>query len=276
MSVILNNARVRSWHNPTFGDAGGNDRFVPAFAANEQKNRAPLQSEIRPSRIIPCLPVATGNHPSWKSSVGSVRVVEISDRSSRGTALLPVGDRIGDPAIDGRFVPASAVDADRYLPGERPLRDLAIESGTGKPGAGQNGLHTNDTIRIVHGAVLSIHGAAHAPKGQHRAAPFARQEGRTDQLGALGFRTANAGGLWRSVAEQGGNRRRASHAKWTAQIFSHRVPRTQPSTFPEVAIRATGQIVQVDSFMAIPPNREGLAADDQPASNDPASQGGRH
>ena len=117
--------------------------------------------------MIPCLPVAIGNHPCWKSPIGRVRVVEISDQSSRGAALLPVGDRIGDPAIDGRFVPASAVDADRYLPGERPLRDLAIEGGTGKPSASQNGLHTNDTIRIVHGAVLSIHAAAHTPKDQH-------------------------------------------------------------------------------------------------------------
>ena len=51
-------------------------------------------------------------------------------------------------------MPASAVDADRQLPGERPVRDLAVEGGTGKSGAQQHRLEADDFFRVGHGALL--------------------------------------------------------------------------------------------------------------------------
>jgi len=198
------------------------------------------------------------------------------NRSPCGTVLLPVGGRIGDPAIDGRFVPARAVDADRYLPGERPLGDLAIEGGTGKPGAGQNGLHTDDAIRIIHGAILSSSCCCTYPQRSASGGSVPSARGLNGSLRSIGVGDGDAGGLWRSVAEQGGNWRRTNHAMWLDQIFSHRVPRTRRSAFRGAAIHATGRLVQVDSFIAFSPVRGGLLAGDQPASNDPSPQGGRH
>lgn len=61
-----------------------------------------------------------------------------------------IGGGIGDPALDGRFMPASAVDADRHLPGECPVRDLAVEGGAGKAGAGQHGLETDNPFMVGH------------------------------------------------------------------------------------------------------------------------------
>lgn len=51
-------------------------------------------------------------------------------------------------------MPASAVDADRQLPGERPVRDLAVEGGTGKSGAQQHRLEADDFFTLGHGALL--------------------------------------------------------------------------------------------------------------------------
>jgi len=128
-------------------------------------------------------------------------------------------------------VPASAVDADRYLPGERPFRDLAIKGGTGKPGAGQNGLHTDDTIRIVHGAVLSSSSCCTRPQRSASGGSVTSARGLNGSLRIVGVLRGDAGGLWRSVAEQGGNWRRTNHAMGPDQIFSHRVPRTRRSAF---------------------------------------------
>lgn len=48
-------------------------------------------------------------------------------------------------------MPAGAVDADRHLARERAFADLAVEGGTGKPGAGQHGLETDNPFFVTHG-----------------------------------------------------------------------------------------------------------------------------
>ena len=64
---------------------------------------------------------------------------------------LPPSDRVGDPAIDVGFLPASAIDADLDLGGKRAFGDLAIDGGPRQAGAGKNGLQANDTIWLTHG-----------------------------------------------------------------------------------------------------------------------------
>jgi len=69
--------------------------------------------------------------------------------------MLPPSDRVGDPAIDVGFLPASAIGADLDLCGKGAFGDLAIDGGSGQPGAGENGLLTDDTVRLAHGCAAS-------------------------------------------------------------------------------------------------------------------------
>src|SRR5690606_10328803 len=69
-------------------------------------------------------------------------------------ARLPSG-RIGDPAVNVGFMPSCAVDADPELGRERALGDLAVDGGPGQPGAGKNGLQTDDTVWLTHGCAAS-------------------------------------------------------------------------------------------------------------------------
>ena len=68
----------------------------------------------------------------------------------RIVVVRPVSGGIGDPAIDGGLMPASAMDADWHLPGECPFRDLAVNGGPGKAGAVENGFEANDPIGVGH------------------------------------------------------------------------------------------------------------------------------
>ena len=62
----------------------------------------------------------------------------------------PIGRRIGNPAVDLRFTPASAVNADRYLRRERPFGDLAIDSRARQSGAMKDGFEADDTVWFWH------------------------------------------------------------------------------------------------------------------------------
>jgi hypothetical protein len=77
----------------------------------------------------------------------SVIEVELASR-------LPC-DRIGDPAIDVGFPPASAVDADLDPRRKRALGDLAVDGRPGQAGAGENGFHADDTVWCEHGCAAS-------------------------------------------------------------------------------------------------------------------------
>lgn len=48
-------------------------------------------------------------------------------------------------------MPACAVGADLELSRERAFGDLAIDSGSGQPGSGENGFQAYDAIRFAHG-----------------------------------------------------------------------------------------------------------------------------
>jgi hypothetical protein len=80
--------------------------------------------------------------------------------------FFPKADRIGDPAIDGGFVPARAVDADLDLRRERALGHLAIERRAGEAGAGEHGLDPDDFVIGIHGDVLPFCDSQWRPKGQ--------------------------------------------------------------------------------------------------------------
>jgi hypothetical protein len=66
--------------------------------------------------------------------------------------LFAIAIRIGNPAIDGGFMPAGAVDADPDLTGKRALCDFSIEGGSGKAGALQDSAQADDTIGFWHGS----------------------------------------------------------------------------------------------------------------------------
>lgn len=66
--------------------------------------------------------------------------------------MRPIPRRIGDPPVDGGFVPTCAVDADLDLSWKRTFGDLAVEGRTRQPGASKYGLEADDPIRVGHGA----------------------------------------------------------------------------------------------------------------------------
>lgn len=59
---------------------------------------------------------------------------------------------IGNPAIDGRLVPARAVDAYLDLRRERAFGDLTIDGGARKAGAVEHGPEADDAFGIGHWA----------------------------------------------------------------------------------------------------------------------------
>nr|MEC6698603.1 hypothetical protein [Sphingobium sp. SJ10-10] len=84
---------------------------------------------------------------------------------------------------------------------------------------------------------------------------------------------AGFGGPWRNRVEIGVG---LAARNGRRRFFPTATQGHSAQRFAGAAFHATGRLAQVDSFMATPPNYEGLPASDQPASNDPASQGGRH
>lgn len=113
------------------------DRFSPCAS---KKNNGELSPAVRP--------VSKASRGSSPTNIG--KGDGFCHRSTRCASLFPIAPWIGDPAIDGGFVPTRAMDADRHLPGKAALRDLAVEGGTGKPGTGKNGFQTNDAFGIGH------------------------------------------------------------------------------------------------------------------------------
>jgi len=61
------------------------------------------------------------------------------------------GDGICDPAVNVGFPPASTVDADPELGGERALGDLAVNGRPGQPAPGEDGFQADDTLWRGHG-----------------------------------------------------------------------------------------------------------------------------
>lgn len=68
--------------------------------------------------------------------------------------ILPIAYRISDPAVDGGFPPARAVDADLDLRRESPFIDLAIEGCTRQSSASEHGLDADNSISVMHGNLL--------------------------------------------------------------------------------------------------------------------------
>jgi hypothetical protein len=64
--------------------------------------------------------------------------------------LGAIAGGIGDPAIDGGFMPTCAIDADWHLARECAFGDLAIERRAGQAGAGKHGLYTDDPFSVGH------------------------------------------------------------------------------------------------------------------------------
>src|SRR5271166_4056588 len=81
---------------------------------------------------------------------------------------------VGDPAIEVRFPPAGAVDADPDLGRERTLGDLAIDSGPGQAGPGEDGVQADDTVWCGHGCAGSCQLSLTAPD-THRTSAYARK-----------------------------------------------------------------------------------------------------
>jgi len=61
-----------------------------------------------------------------------------------------IGRRIGNPAIDFSFAPASAVDADPQLRRERPFGDFPIDGRAGQAGPVEDGFEADDTVWFGH------------------------------------------------------------------------------------------------------------------------------
>src|SRR5271166_4143259 len=76
---------------------------------------------------------------------------------------------VSDPAIEVRFPPAGAVDADPDLGRERTLGDLPIDGGPG-----QAGVQADDTVWCGHGCAGSCQLSLTAPD-THRTSAYARK-----------------------------------------------------------------------------------------------------
>src|SRR3546814_18684011 len=62
--------------------------------------------------------------------------------------LFTISYGIGDPTVDGRLPPASAVDANLDLARERAFRNFAVEVRTRQTGTCAHGFVTDDTFEI--------------------------------------------------------------------------------------------------------------------------------
>ncbi len=81
------------------------------------------------------------------AAVRSVMEIELASRTPC--------HRIANPVIDVGFPPASAIDADFDLGGERALGDLAVDGGPRQPSPCENGFQADDTIWFGHGRAAS-------------------------------------------------------------------------------------------------------------------------
>ena len=66
--------------------------------------------------------------------------------------------RIGDPRVDGGFIPSGTMNADPYLTREAAITDLSVKRGTGQAGSIKNSGQAKDTIRFGHIAGLQSNG----------------------------------------------------------------------------------------------------------------------
>src|SRR3546814_20538923 len=62
--------------------------------------------------------------------------------------LFTISYGIGDPTVDGRLPPASAVDANLALARERAFRNFAVEGRTRQTGTGEHGFDPDDPFEI--------------------------------------------------------------------------------------------------------------------------------
>jgi hypothetical protein len=82
-----------------------------------------------------------------KSATASTDLIELA---------FPTPDyRIGDPAVDVGFAPASSMDTDPDLGWKCALNDLAVDSGSGQPGSEKDGFEADDTVWFPHGCAGS-------------------------------------------------------------------------------------------------------------------------
>lgn len=117
-----------------------------------------------------CRPIASAMRVSAAStatgSQGAPLSFAAARRSRRGTssscmaglpgiarvAIDAIAGGIGDPAVDGGFMPSGAVNADPHLRREGSFGDLAVERRSRQPGAGKDGLEADDAVGGVQGA----------------------------------------------------------------------------------------------------------------------------
>src|SRR3546814_296496 len=70
--------------------------------------------------------------------------------------LFTISYGIGDPTVDGRLPPASAVDANLDLARERAFRNLAVEGRTRQTGTCEHGFDTDDPFEIGQASDSSV------------------------------------------------------------------------------------------------------------------------
>ena len=127
----------------------------------------PIASAMR----ISAASIATGigaTSLSFAATIGracgassSCMIVAASGRPIVIVGAIPGG--IGDPPVDGGFVPASAMHADAYLRRKSAFGDLAIDRGSRQPGAVEHGSETDDSFIAGHGARFLRQAIAVAP-----------------------------------------------------------------------------------------------------------------
>src|SRR3546814_5787041 len=70
--------------------------------------------------------------------------------------LFTISYGIGDPTVDGRLPPASAVDANLDLARERAFRNFAVEGRTRQTGTCEHGFDTDDPFEIGQASDSSV------------------------------------------------------------------------------------------------------------------------
>src|SRR3546814_17024101 len=70
--------------------------------------------------------------------------------------LFTISYGIGDPTVDGRLPPASAVDANLDLARERAFRNFAVEGRTRQTGTCEHGFDTDDPFEIGQASESSV------------------------------------------------------------------------------------------------------------------------
>src|SRR3546814_4624670 len=70
--------------------------------------------------------------------------------------LFTISYGIGDPTVDGRLPPASAVEANLDLARERAFRNFAVEGRTRQTGTCEHGFDTDDPFEIGQASDSSV------------------------------------------------------------------------------------------------------------------------